>query len=314
MTNEIAVQQHSVPAEIVDSNPAVAQLRQHAEMMATAHHLAKSLCASDIVPAIYKGKPDNGAAAILYGAELGLNPIQSLQQIFIVHGTPAIYARTMVALVKKHGYKLRTESSTDEAVTVVGTAPDGSTEMSTWTYDRAKKAGYTTNKKYDTDPQAMLYAKAATEVCRKLAPDVLLGIAYSREELEMDPTPVRVESQRVTAADLIGEPAAPTPAESASKVGDDSAPAPERKATGPQLKRLHTLLTKLQMTDRDSALAWISDIVGRPEGAEMASSKDLTASEIQLVFDELEKAIAEQEAAAAASGAEQPTLADGADR
>ena len=71
-------------------------------------------------------------------------------------------------------------------MTVTANAPDGATETSTWTIDRAKKAGYTTNKKYATDPQAMLFAKATAEVCRKIAPHILLGIQYSYEELQID--------------------------------------------------------------------------------------------------------------------------------
>ena len=41
-----------------------------------------------------------------------------------------------------------------------------------------------------------LYAKAASEVCRKLAPDVLLGIRYTAEDLELEPRPVRVTARR----------------------------------------------------------------------------------------------------------------------
>ena len=307
-TNEIAVQQHS--AEIVPGPAALGRLMEQADAMSAALKLGSAIAGTDLAPKDYKGKPENAAIAILYGAELGLSAIQSVQQIFVVQGRPAIYARTMVALVMRHGYRVRTESSTDESVTVVGTAPDGTTETSTWTFERAKKAGYTTNKKYETDPQAMLYAKATSEVCRKLAPDVLLGIPHSREELELESAPVRVESQRVTAADLIGEPAA---AEPAAEAVAQPAPAAERKATKPQLTRLHTLLTKLQMTDRDSALAWIADVIGRPEGAELESSKDLTANEIQTVFTALEAAIEAQESAPAAEP-EQATLTAEADQ
>ena len=126
---------------------AVEQLKMHAESMGAAKQLATVLCATDMVPAVFKGKPDNGAAAILYGAEIGLNPIQSLQQIFVVHGTPSIYARTMVALLKRNGYEIQTVESSDQSVTVHGSDPrTGAEEVSTWTYDRAKKAGYTQNK------------------------------------------------------------------------------------------------------------------------------------------------------------------------
>ncbi|MGV0369616.1 hypothetical protein ACUY29_12685 [Corynebacterium aurimucosum] len=169
-------------------------LTRQAEAMGAAHKLATVLCNTAMVPQTFRGKPDDGAAAILYGAELGLKPQQALQQVFVVHGQPAIYARTMVALLKAKGYKFQTVETSDESVTVRGTSPAGETEESTWTIERAKKAGYTSNKKYQTDPQAMLYAKAASEVSRKLAPDVLLGIKYTAEDLELEP--VRMTATR----------------------------------------------------------------------------------------------------------------------
>ena len=215
------------PARPMQST-AITQLREHAEAMDTAFKLADAMCNTTLVPAIYRGKPQDGTAAILYGAELGLNPIQSLQNIFPVHGMPSLYARTMVALIKRHGYKVQTLESTDEKVTVWGQAPDGTEETSTWTIERAAQAGYVPtidentgrfktnangkligNEKYLKDPRAMLYAKAAAEVCRHIAPDVLLGIAYSYEDLEGDdvsdaPRPVRNEtaSRTVNADEL----------------------------------------------------------------------------------------------------------------
>lgn len=162
-------------------------LVKQAKAMDAAHQLATALCNTSMVPATFRGKPDDGAAAILYGVELGLKPQQALQQVFVIHGQPAIYARTMAGLLKAKGYRFETVQDTPEAVTVRGMSPRGEEETSTWTIDRAKQAGYTTNKKYLTDPQAMLYAKALSEVCRKLAPDVLLGITYTAEELQLEP-------------------------------------------------------------------------------------------------------------------------------
>ena len=170
-------------------------LTRQAEAMGAAHKLATVLANTQMVPQIYRGKPDDAAAAILYGAEVGLKPQQALQQVFVVHGQPAIYARTMVALLKAKGYRFETVESTDEAVTVRATSPRGEVEEATWTIDRAKKAGYVSNKKYSTDPQAMLYSKAASEVSRKIAPDVLLGIRYSAEDLELE-QPVQATATR----------------------------------------------------------------------------------------------------------------------
>ncbi|MBC3186389.1 hypothetical protein H7347_07350 [Corynebacterium sp. zg-331] len=175
----------------------LALLVRQAEAMDAAHKLATALCNTAMVPQVFRSKPDDAAAAILYGAELGLKPQQALQQVFVVHGQPAIYARTMAGLLKAKGYCFETVESTDESVTVTGTSPRGETETSTWSIDRAKKAGYTSNKKYASDPQAMLYAKALSEVCRKLAPDVLLGIRYTAEDLELEPRPVKATARRM---------------------------------------------------------------------------------------------------------------------
>jgi hypothetical protein len=184
------------------SDNGLSGLMRQAEAMDAAHKLATVLCNTQMVPQTFRGKPDDGAAAILYGAELGLKPQQALQQVFVIHGQPAIYARTMVALLKGKGYKFETVESSDESVTVRGVAPSGEQESSTWTIDRAKKANYTSNKKYQTDPQAMLYAKAASEVSRRLAPDVLLGIKYTAEDLELEPVKMNAKRQDVAAQAL----------------------------------------------------------------------------------------------------------------
>lgn len=117
---------------------------------------------------------------------MGLDPLRSLQSFYIIHGTAAMYARAMHALVLKHGHEVWVGESSDQAVTVYGKrkGSDNVTE-STWTIQRATQAGYTSNKKYQTNPQEMLTAKALTEVCRRVAPDVLMGIP-TVEETQLD--------------------------------------------------------------------------------------------------------------------------------
>ena len=248
MTIEQSTEITTLPAQHNPiSSGAISQLAEQAAAMEAAHRLGTALADSDLAPRDYKGKPGNAAVAILYGAELGLSPIQSIQQIFVVHGSPAIYARTMVALIKARGYTVQTVSSTDEAVTVKAADPrTGLEEFSTWDIARARKAGYLTNKKYDSDPQAMLYAKAATEVCRKIAPEVLLGIPYSREELELEPqaTPIRRVRNESGVDGLRGALGVGTPKAS------DSEPKPETAQAKPPAKP-----TKKQADDLDRLFA-----------------------------------------------------------
>ena len=250
----------------VDVAPAAAQsmgtqalqnMEQQAQAMGNAMKIAEAMCSTDMVPKQYKNKPADGAAAILYGAELGLNAIQSLQQIMVINGKPGIETRTAVALLKKHGYEVRTVETSDKAVTVEGIGTNGEHEVSTWTIERAETAGYTSNALYKKIPQQMLYAKAAMEVARKIAPHVLSGIAYSVEELRLEPVKAqatRMDVQRgadgVRAA-LAAKQQEPEPAP--ESVQDDSdayvAEVTEHLATLDTQEQVHEFMASLKAQD-----------------------------------------------------------------
>jgi hypothetical protein len=119
------------------ASAAVAVLHEHAEVYNTAWKLAGQLVQTTMVPKRFFRKQGDATAAILYGAELGLNPIQSLQRVIPIHGMPSLEARTMVGLLKAQGYKVRTTAQADDAVTVEGESPDGEKYSSTWTIARA---------------------------------------------------------------------------------------------------------------------------------------------------------------------------------
>lgn len=199
---------------------ALDSLAEQAQAMGNAMQLAEAMCSTSMVPKAYQGKPADGAAAILYGAELGLNAIQSLQQVMVINGKPGVEARTMVALLRSHGYRFNVDENTDQAVTVTGIAPTGETYTARWTYDMAQQAGYTSNALYKKIPATMLYAKAATEVCRRLGSHILSGIQYSTEELQLQPvqvTATRTDSRgmdQVRAALAQKQTPAPAPVES----------------------------------------------------------------------------------------------------
>lgn len=250
MTNEIATQNQNNMPDLPDvSDDGLDLLVKQAQAMDAAYKIGSALANTQMVPQTFRGKPDDATAAILYGAELGLKPTQALQQVFVVHGQPAIYARTMVGLLKAKGYVFETVESNDEAVTVRGTSPRGEVEQSTWTIARAQKAGYTSNKKYQSDPQAMLYAKAASEVSRKLAPDVLLGIRYTAEDLELEPRPVRATATRTDR---------PAPAAGGAD-GVRAALAAKKPEPEPEVDELSATLAQIKTAENMDKLTKIMD-------------------------------------------------------
>lgn len=272
-------------------------IREAAAVMADAHALAKAICNTQMIPQHFKGKPDECAAAMLYGASLGLDPMQAVKGIYVVHGSAALYARTMASIVLRDQHELWTVESTNEAVTVAGRRRGTDrVEQSTWTYERAQLAGYTSNAKYKTDPQAMLYAKAVSEVCRKIAPDSLAGV-YAVEELQLEkvrPDADDRPARAVTAATFTSVTAAkPEPA---------PAPADEPPADDPLTDVQRDTLTALfdeAGIPAENQRAYIADRLERPD-----NRRKLTSVEAEAVIAHLRHDMAQE--AATEHGQDEP--------
>jgi hypothetical protein len=283
--------------------------------MSDAHALAKAVCNTAMVPKHFQGKPDDTAAAMLYGSSLGLDPMQAVRAIYIVHGSPGLYAKSMAGLAAAHGHETWTIASADESVTVAGRRKGSEhIEESTWTIERATKAGYVPtidpktgefrlnkwgkldgNEKYLTDPQAMLHAKALAEVCRKIAPDVLAGV-YAVEELQSERYLIeQVETRpRGLAAILApqtsgaevapgGEPVAAVPVE------PDSNSAPE----SPLLNTRSALAKAMYAAIRDAGITKeeTPGLYQQVTGRAVESSKELTDDEARAVLDHLKETV-----------------------
>jgi hypothetical protein len=270
-------------AEVAITDPTGGRLVAWAGAASAAHQLASSLTRTSFVPKAFQGNAGDATAAIILGDELGLSPLSALRSIYIISGTPALYARTMVALAMSKGHEVWTESSTDREVIVCGRRRGSEhIERVTWTIDRARKAGYTNNKKYDSDPQAMLWAKAAGEVARKIAPDVLAGVPHSVEDLELEDQPTAKVTRAPRTVQRQPKPEAPEPE------FDEPAPEPVKAAadvmiTDAQSKKLHALLREAGITDREVGLAYIGDVIGH----EIGSSKELTKAEASKAIEQI---------------------------
>jgi len=286
-------------------DPTGGRLIAWASSLQAAHQIGQALCATSFVPQHFRNKPEEAAAAILYGDEIGLTPTQSLQSVYVVSGKPALYARTMVAIVLAAGHEIETIKKTDAEVTVRGRRRGSSAWITeTWTTARAKKAGYLSNKKYDSDPQSMLLARAQADVCRQVAPDALAGLAYSAEEMELQPASATVTVVEAPAeSTVVRRNARPAPAVEApepavdtetgeiveAEVVDDRA----EHMTPAQSKMMAVLMRELGITDRDDAIRYCSDVIGR-----VIDSRDqLTPDEASKVIDALSADKAAQDAA-----------------
>jgi hypothetical protein len=272
---EIEVRQQSAAVETYRDN-AMDRLGRWLQQADAVFAIAQKVCSTSFAPAAYRGKPDEAAAAMLAGAELGFDPMASLRAFDSINGVPAPKALTLRAVVLGQGHEVEIVESTAERAVVRGRRK-GSAEWqaSVWDIARAKlMPQYAKNPNYQQNPAAMLVARATSEVCRWVAPDAVMGMPYAAEEIEdITPAPAPV-ARRLTAADLDEQPAL------------DSAPAVEM-VTRQQQKHLFALWTDLGLgakEQRHERLMRTAEILGLPD---LETFNDLTADQAEAVITEL---------------------------
>lgn len=145
--------------------------------------LARMTQATEMVPKTLRLRPDAALAVMVYGHELGLRPLSSLRDIYIVDGTPSCSAKLMRSLIYRAGHRLAFREVSSERVVIHGVRADGLGEaVVTWTLDDAARAGLTGKDVWKKYPRSMLAARATSELARLVFPDVTIG--YTPEELQ----------------------------------------------------------------------------------------------------------------------------------
>ncbi len=131
----------NLPAAAVSRMQSLVVSLQTMEMCRT---IAYSLCSTQMVPKQFQGKPEDGAVAIQWGSEIGLDPLQSLQNIAVVNGNPTLWGDALVAIVKGSGKCEYLSSEYDESsqTSTVRTKRVGEPEeMRSYSMADAKQAG-----------------------------------------------------------------------------------------------------------------------------------------------------------------------------
>jgi hypothetical protein len=136
------------------------------------------------VPKALQGKPEAVLACILYGAEMGIGPMQSLNSIHVIEGRAAMSPELMRAMVARHGHRIDVIENSNTACEMKGVRNDtGSSATVRWTMEDAKMAGLAGKNNWKTYPRAMLMARCTSELCRILFPDIIAGLSYTPEEI-----------------------------------------------------------------------------------------------------------------------------------
>lgn len=144
---------------------------------------SKMLANSDMVPKDFKGKPENCLIAIQWGSELGLKPLQSLQNLAVINGRPALWGDAVLALVLASPVCEYVVEDDDGKTATCRVKRKGAPEQSrTFSIDDAVKAGLAGKQGPWTQyPKRMRQMRARAFALRDVFTDVLRGIPIAEE-------------------------------------------------------------------------------------------------------------------------------------
>lgn len=153
-----------------------------------AWRMAQALSQSSLLPDALRNKAPDVLTMILYGQDLGLSPMQSIQGIYVVKGKPQLSAQTWIALTRKAGHRLKVTEHTAQTCTVEITRGDtGEAHAETFTIEDARTAKLISNDTYSKYPKRMLLARAVSNCCRFICPEIALGFGVEGEYAEPEP-------------------------------------------------------------------------------------------------------------------------------
>lgn len=174
----LPVKQNNAPFSVAPTN--LAEAMQFAEMVAK----------SCLVPKAFQNRPGDVLVAMQMGAELGVQPMQALQNIAVINGRPSVWGDLQLALCKgHHSCQYVIESlSEDGKVATCRAKRKGETEViQTFSEEDARQAGlWKKAGPWSQYPKRMLQMRARGFALRDTFPDVLRGIAQAEESMDIE--------------------------------------------------------------------------------------------------------------------------------
>lgn len=252
-TKGVVVQEENKTGmELAPAKPQAVAAQEESREFNNLYKMATIMAGSRLVPKDYYGKRDDVFVAIMMGREIGLAPMQAMQNIAVINGRPCIWGDAALALVKASG-KLEyiiEEPATKEKpfATCKVKRKDEPNEVSrTFSWAQAERAGLTAKggvwKSY---PERMMQMRARAFALRDVFPDILKGVGILDETLDMPESKNAVPNmmpKRVSEPITEGDFNPPPPAQDAAGSANDGKDGQrdERPISEPQLKRLFAI-------------------------------------------------------------------------
>lgn len=149
---------------------------------------SEMLASSQMVPRAYQGKPQDIMVCVQWGYEIGLAPMQALQNIAVINGKPSVYGDAAMALVQASPVcedveeYFENEGTANPVAVCVAKRKGRKPVVSKFSVDDAKRAGlWGKQGPWQAYPKRMLAMRARGFALRDAFPDVLKGLITAEE-------------------------------------------------------------------------------------------------------------------------------------
>lgn len=176
-----------------------------------AWRMADIMADSGMVPKDFAGKPGNCFIAVTWGSEIGLKPMQAVQNIAVINNRPSLWGDAMLALVRASPLCRYVIESDDGTTATCKTWRTGEPQeqVRTFSMEDAKLAGLLGKQGPWTQyPKRMRQMRARAFLLRDVYTDVLKGLHMAEEAIDMPPP-----ERHMGMADVVQTPAPPPPPE-----------------------------------------------------------------------------------------------------
>lgn len=149
---------------------------------------SEMLAKSNMVPRAYQGKPEDILVCVQWGYEIGLAPMQALQNIAVINGKPSVYGDAAMALVLASPVcegieeSIENEGTPNPVAVCVARRRGRAPVESRFSVEDAKRAGlWGKTGPWTAYPKRMLAMRARGFAIRDCFADVLKGLITAEE-------------------------------------------------------------------------------------------------------------------------------------
>jgi hypothetical protein len=172
------------------------------------------LASSSMVPKAYQGKPQDILVCVQWGYEMGLAPMQALQNIAVINGKPSVYGDAAMALVQASSVcedveeYFEGEGTTNPVAVCVAKRKGRKPVTAKFSVEDAKRAGlWGKQGPWQAYPKRMMQMRARGFALRDAFPDVLKGLITAEEAQDYpDEAKPRPVAKPANPLDMVAKP------------------------------------------------------------------------------------------------------------